>query len=321
MTAHDSLQGVGTALVTPFAGERVDFASLKALVRQQLKGGVSFLVPCGTTGESPTLTDAERVAVIECVVETANGSVPIVAGTGTNDTPHSIAMTKAAKRAGADACLAVAPYYNRPSQEGVYRHVRAMIDEGGLPAVLYHIPGRCGIGIDVGTMARVAKGGGVAGIKETERVSRVTDMRRAFADVGVDVPILSGDDGLTLPMIALGADGVISVASNVFPARVSALVAHARADEGTRARTVHEALHDVVHALFPGAQPNARQSTARHAKRDRQRQRAAAVGHRVRRHTTSPSSGDRRTLTRSFWRAVTAGPRHNRSPHQARSSH
>ncbi len=256
MTGPKPLSGVGTALVTPFKKGDVDLDALKALVELQIKGDVSFLVPCGTTGESPTLTDAERVAVIACVVEAANGRVPVVAGTGTNDTPHSIAMTRAAKSAGADACLAVAPYYNRPSQEGVYRHVRAMIDDGGLPAVLYHIPGRCGIGIDVDTMARLATSGGVVGVKETERVSRVTDLRRAFDDVGCDVPILSGDDGLTLPMIALGAAGVISVASNVVPARVAAMVAHARANKIEAARAEHEALHDLVHALFVEPNPS-----------------------------------------------------------------
>ena len=133
-----SIRGTGTALVTPFTDGELDLVALRKLVETQIEGGVDFLVPCGTTGESPTLTDPERVRVIETVVEAANGRVPIVAGTGTNDTPHSIAMTKAAKQAGADACLAVSPYYNKPTQEGLYRHFRSMIEEGGLPAMLYH---------------------------------------------------------------------------------------------------------------------------------------------------------------------------------------
>ncbi|MDF1702560.1 MAG: dihydrodipicolinate synthase family protein, partial [Planctomycetota bacterium] len=134
-----AIQGCGTALVTPFDGDVVDQAALRRLVEAQIAAGVDFLVPCGTTGESPTLTDPERVQVIETVVDAAAGRVPIVAGTGTNDTPHSIAMTKAAKAAGADACLAVSPYYNKPTQEGLYRHFRAMIDEGGLGEVVVNL--------------------------------------------------------------------------------------------------------------------------------------------------------------------------------------
>ena len=247
-----TITGCGTALVTPFAGDAVDHAALKALVEAQIAGGVDFLVPCGTTGESPTLTDPERVQVIETVVETAAGRVPIVAGTGTNDTPHSIAMTKAAKAAGADACLAVAPYYNKPTQEGLYRHFRAMIDEGGLPAMLYHIKGRTGISIDVDTIARTAEAGGVIGLKETETVDRVTAIRAAC-----DVPIFSGDDGLTWPMMALGAVGVVSVASNVLPGEVSAMVGAAKAKDMDAALGLHDLLAPLFRTLFlePNPQP------------------------------------------------------------------
>ena len=247
-----TIRGCGTALVTPFAGDGIDTEALRLLVESQIAGGVDFLVPCGTTGESPTLTDAERVTVIETVVEQAAGRVPIVAGTGTNDTPHSIAMTKAAKSAGADACLAVAPYYNKPTQEGLYRHFRAMIDQGGLPAMLYHIKGRTGISIDVDTIARTAEAGGVIGLKETETVDRVTAIRAAC-----DVPIFSGDDGLTWPMMALGAVGVVSVASNVLPAEVSALVKAAQAKDMDAALAMHERLAPISRALFlePNPQP------------------------------------------------------------------
>lgn len=247
-----AIRGCGTALVTPFAGDAVDVDALRALVDTQLAGGVDFLVPCGTTGESPTLTDRERTVVIETVVEQAAGRVPVVAGTGTNDTPHSIAMTKAAKAAGADACLAVAPYYNKPTQEGLYRHFRAMIDEGGLPAMLYHIKGRTGISIDVETVARTAAAGGVIGLKETETVDRVTALRAAC-----DVPIFSGDDGLTWPMMALGAVGVVSVASNVLPAEVSAMVQAALAKDVDKALALHDRLAPIFGALFlePNPQP------------------------------------------------------------------
>lgn len=247
-----TIRGCGTALVTPFAGDKVDTEALRLLVESQITGGVDFLVPCGTTGESPTLTDPERVQVIETVVEQAAGRVPIVAGTGTNDTPHSIAMTKAAKAAGADACLAVAPYYNKPTQEGLYRHFRAMIDEGGLPAMLYHIKGRTGISIDVETIARTADAGGVIGLKETETVDRVTAIRAAC-----DVPIFSGDDGLTWPMMALGAVGVVSVASNVLPAQVSAMVRAAHAKDMDAALALHDKLAEISRVLFlePNPQP------------------------------------------------------------------
>lgn len=239
------IRGAGTALVTPMSGGAVDFEALARLVEKQIEAGIDFLVPCGTTGESPTLTDPERIQVIEAVVNAANGRVPVVAGSGTNDTPHSVAMTKAAKDAGADACLAVTPYYNKPTQEGLYRHFRAMIDEGGLPAVLYHIPGRCGIGIEIDTIRRTYEAGGVVGLKETETVARVTAIREVC-----EVPILSGDDGLTYPMMALGGVGVIGVVSNVVPAAMRALVHHALAGEFTKAREIHEQMAPLCRAIF-----------------------------------------------------------------------
>ena len=245
---------MGTALVTPFAGERVDYDAVRRLVRRQIDAGVDFLVPCGTTGESPTLTDEERIRIIEATVEAAaevaGDRVPVVAGTGTNDTRHSVAMTKAARRVGARACLAVAPYYNRPSQEGLYRHFRALIDEGGLPVVLYHIPSRGSAPIEVETVVRTAAGGGVAGLKETGGVERVTRIREACA-----VPVFSGDDGLTLPMVALGAVGVISVASNVVPEEVAALVEAAVRSDLAAARARHERLSPLFRALFLETNP------------------------------------------------------------------
>jgi len=244
-----SLAGVGTALVTPLAGARVDLDALARLVEHQIEAGVDFLVPCGTTGESPTLTDPERVEVIARVVEAAAGRIPVVAGTGTNDTPHSIAMTREARRVGATACLAVSPYYNRPTQEGLYRHFRAMIDEGGLPAMLYHIPSRGSSPIEVATVARVAEGGGVVGIKETGGVDRVCALRA----LGIDV--LSGDDALTLPMMALGAAGVVSVASNVAPREVAEMVERAAAGDFDAARRLHERLLPLFGALFLETNP------------------------------------------------------------------
>jgi 4-hydroxy-tetrahydrodipicolinate synthase len=243
-TAPLTITGCGTALITPFSGGRVDKAALARLVEEQVASGVSFLVPCGTTGESPTLTDAERTEVVATVVEAARGRVPVVAGTGTYSTHHSVHLTQEAKRAGAVACLVVAPYYNKPTQEGIYRHIREIVDKGGLPAVPYHIPGRSVVSIDVETMRRAAAAGGILGIKETGSVSRVTELKRA------GIPVLSGDDGITLPMIALGAVGVISVASNVVPRPVATMVSLAREGRFAPALALHERLSDLFTALF-----------------------------------------------------------------------
>ncbi len=245
-----AMRGVGTALVTPFRGTKVDYEAFERLIERQVQAGVDFVVPCGTTGESPTLTDTERVAVIERTVGVVAGRVSVVAGTGTNDTPHSVAMTRAARRVGADACLAVSPYYNRPTQEGLYRHFRAMIDDGGLPAMLYHIPSRGSSPIDVETIVRVVEQGGVVGLKETGGVDRITRIRERTA-----IPILSGDDGLTLPMMALGADGVVSVASNVVPGAIRELVGFLAAEDYPRARQAHERLSPLFRALFCETNP------------------------------------------------------------------
>jgi 4-hydroxy-tetrahydrodipicolinate synthase len=237
----------------------VDRRALARLVEAQVEAGVDFLVPVGTTGESPTLSDAERLQVIETVVETAAGRVPVVAGTGTYDTAASVRHTREARRAGADASLLVAPYYNKPTQEGLYRHFRACIEEGGLPAVLYHIPGRSVISIDVETVARVAEGGGVIGLKETGGVDRVTRLLERTS-----VPVLSGDDGITLPMMALGAVGVISVASNVVPGAVREMVEECRAGEYDAARAMHVRLSPLFRALFLEPNPVPVKAALRH---------------------------------------------------------
>jgi 4-hydroxy-tetrahydrodipicolinate synthase len=250
-----ALSGCGTALVTPFRGDAVDLIALGQLVEAQIAAGVDFLVPVGTTGEAPTLSEEERILVIAKTVEQAAGRVPVVAGTGGNDTRRSVGLTKAARRAGADACLAVAPYYNRPTQEGLYRHFRAMIDDGGLPAVLYHIPSRTGVSIEIETIARTVAGGGVAGLKETGHVDRLTRIRERAVFEGAPVAILSGDDGITLAMIALGAVGTVSVASNVVPGPVADLVRRARAGEHAAALAQHERLSPLFRALFVETNP------------------------------------------------------------------
>ena len=213
------LQGVYTALVTPFSGGAVDFGKLGELVEMQVSAGVDGIIPVGTTGESPTLTYEEHQQVIETVVKTAAGRCQVIAGTGANSTSEAIAMTKHARAVGADATLQVTPYYNKPTQEGLYRHFSEVADQGGLPVVLYNVPGRTGVAIAIETVVRLCGNNNIVGMKEAggsvERVSAVLDR--------CDITILSGDDALTLPMMAVGASGIVSVASNLIPAQMKQL--------------------------------------------------------------------------------------------------
>ena len=245
------VRGTFTALVTPMRRGKVDLKGVRELVRRQVEAGVAGICPCGTTGESPTLSDAEHLAIVEATVEAAGDRALVVPGTSTNDTAHAVELTARARKAGAHAALAVAPYYNRPSQEGLYRHFRAMADEGGLPLVLYHIPGRTGVSIDVETVARLDRAGVTVGLKEAGgNVDRLTRIREACS-----IPLLSGDDALAVPMISLGAVGVVSVASNVVPAEVVALVEHALAGRRDEALALHERLSPLFRALFLETNP------------------------------------------------------------------
>ena len=213
-------QGVYTALVTPFRNGQIDTDALNRLVDEQVAAGVAGIVPVGTTGESPTLTYEEHEQVIRLVVARAQGKCQIIAGTGANCTREAIEMTKRAKEDGADATLQVTPYYNKPTQEGLYRHFSEVADKGGLPVVLYNVPGRAGVPIAETTVARLSKNPMIAAIKEAggsvDRVSAIKDL--------CDITILSGDDSLTLPMMAVGAEGIISVASNIIPADMVKMV-------------------------------------------------------------------------------------------------
>lgn len=250
-TTMRTAEGVFTALATPFRGDRVDREALTRLVEAQIAAGVAGLCPCGTTGESPTISEDEHREIIETVVAAARGRVPVVAGTGSNDTRHAVALTKQAKAAGAVGALVVSPYYNKPTQEGLYRHFRAVADDGGLPVMLYHIPGRTAGAIEVETVARLWKAGGMFALKEAQgHVDRVTRLREACG-----IPILSGDDALTLPFISLGAVGVVSVASNVVPAELVALVRDALAGRRAEALAAHEALTPLFRALFQETSP------------------------------------------------------------------
>jgi 4-hydroxy-tetrahydrodipicolinate synthase len=216
MAFEQNFRGVFTALVTPMdKSGQIDWESLHSLVESQVAHGIDGLVPVGTTGESPTLNSEEHIQVIEAVVKAAAGRVPVIAGTGANSTEEALQLTRAADIAGADAFLQVAPYYNKPSQEGVFRHFEAIANSTNKPIVLYSIPGRCGIEIAVETVARLAKAcPNIRTIKEAGgEVSRVTELRNSCPEVTV----LSGDDGLIPSFIEAGASGVISVASNLAP--------------------------------------------------------------------------------------------------------
>ncbi len=250
---HPPLTGTITALVTPFLRGHVDTKGLTKLVKAQIQAGVTGLVPVGTTGESPTLSHDEHMEVVETVIATAAGKVPVIAGAGSNSTREAEALTARAHKAGADAMLVVAPYYNKPSQEGLFLHFSRVAESTDRPIVLYSIPGRCGIEIGIRTVERLrAKYPHVCYIKEAGgTVDRVDQLKSALGD---DLVVLSGDDSLTLPFMAVGAEGVISVASNYVPREVAKLVRAAAADQYAKAREIHRRLFPLFKALF--VEPN-----------------------------------------------------------------
>ncbi|HEY1791675.1 MAG TPA: 4-hydroxy-tetrahydrodipicolinate synthase [Opitutaceae bacterium] len=238
-----------TALATPFQGRAVSFADLKRLVEHQVKGGIEGLVPVGTTGESPTLTAEEHLDVIRATVEFVRGRVPVIAGAGSNSTAEAVEYVRLSDEAGADAVLVVAPYYNKPSQDGMFRHYCAVADATDLPVVLYSVPSRCGVEIGVPLIERLrARYKHVAWIKEAGgSVDRVDQIKRALGD---DIAVLSGDDSLTLAMMASGAEGVISVASNLLPREVTRLVDLARKGKFEAAKRLHRRLYPLFKAAF-----------------------------------------------------------------------
>lgn len=247
------LNGTITALVTPFAKDgSVDYGKLKALVEEQVAGGVEGICSVGTTGESPTLDHAEHHKVIEKTIEFAQGKVKIIAGTGANSTQEAIDLTKAAiSMGGSDACLQVTPYYNKPNAEGLYRHFATLADLG-LPVVLYNVPGRAGKEIPLDVVKRLAAHENVIAIKEAagsvERVSAIKNMCPDFT-------VLSGDDSLAIPMISVGAEGVISVASNVIPKEMSDMIRLALAGDFKAAGNAHAKLYPLFHNLFIDTNP------------------------------------------------------------------
>ena len=246
--------GAMTALVTPLKGGEVDCDRLAANVAFQIENGIDGLVPVGTTGESPTLSHDEHDKVIDTVVEAAAGRVPVIAGTGSNATSEAVRLTKHAKEVGADGSLQVAPYYNKPTQEGLYRHFMTIADAADMPMVLYNIPGRCGVAMTAATIARLAKHANVVAVKEA---TGSLDMASEIAQLcdPEKFTILSGDDTLTLPLISVGGKGVISVLSNLLPARVKALADAALAGDLTLARKLHLDLFPIFKGMFIETNP------------------------------------------------------------------
>jgi len=244
-----TFQGTHTALVTPFRNGAFDRTAFVAHIERQIEAGVEGIVPVGTTGESPTLNHEEHAEVIAAAIETARGRCQVIAGTGSNATTEAVALSEKAAEMGASALLLVAPYYNKPSQEGLFRHFRAVADAVELPIVLYSIPGRCGIEIGVDTVARLADAcPNVRCIKEAGgSVERVNQLRNSLPD---EFEILSGDDSLTLPFISAGAVGVISVASNIYPREVGGLVRSALAGDFDEASSLHRVLYPLFKDLF-----------------------------------------------------------------------
>jgi len=234
------------ALITPFAEGEVDFETLRELVNFQIESGIDGIVPVGTTGESPTLSHDEHQKVIEVVVKETAGRVPVIAGTGSNNTTEAIDYTNFAKSVGADGSLQVLPYYNKPTQEGLYRHFAAIAEAVELPMILYNIPGRCGVNMEPATIARLAKIDNIVGVKEA---SGQLDQVSAIA-VSCDLTILSGDDSLTLPIAAVGGKGVISVVANIVPTDVKAFTDTILEGDFATARQWHNKLFGLSKALL-----------------------------------------------------------------------
>ena len=246
--------GVGTALVTPFTrGGELDDAAVRRLGRRQIDAGVHFLCPCGTTGENPTLSDAERLRIVEILVDESGGRLPVLAGAGGYDTKEVIHTAREMARRGASGFLSVTPYYNKPTQEGLYQHYRAFAESTSLPIVVYNVPGRTGVNVEVATLARLAEIPNIVGVKEASgNVSQMCEVCRA---VPLDFIVLSGDDALTLPLMAVGGHGIVSVASNEIPSEMVQMVEAAERNDFAAARAVHARILPLMSINFVESNP------------------------------------------------------------------
>ncbi len=248
------------AIVTPFKNGKLDERAFGDLIEWQIKNGTNGIVPCGTTGESATLTHEEHHRVVKLSVEVAKRRVPVIAGTGSNSTDEAISLTKHAKEAGADGALLITPYYNKPTQEGLYRHYKAVAEAVEIPQILYNIPGRTGVNMLPATVARLAVMKNIVGIKEgSGSVQQASEIAQTCGD---RLTVLAGDDALTLPMMAVGAKGVITVTANVMPKEMAQLVAFFKAGQIDEARQLHFKLSPLFAALFYETNPDSRKRSA-----------------------------------------------------------
>lgn len=246
--------GCGTALVTPFGrGGALDEAGIRRLARRQIDAGIHFLVPCGTTGETPTLTLEERTRIVEIVVEEAAGRVPVLAGAGGYNTHEVIESARRMHGAGVDGLLSVTPYYNKPTPDGLFEHYKAIAEAVPLPIVVYNVPGRTGVNLDVSTIVRLSAIPNVVGVKEAS--GNVTQMCEICRAVPADFLVLSGDDALTLPVMSVGGHGIVSVASNEVPAEMSRMVEFAEQGNFTAARAIHHTLLPLMQINFVESSP------------------------------------------------------------------
>ncbi len=247
------LQGTLTALITPFRNGELDETALRGLIERQIEAGVNGLVPCGSTGESATLSYDEHHRVIEITFDAAAGRVPVIAGTGSNSTREAIDFTLHAKNAGADGALLLSPYYNKPTQEGIYQHYASVAAETGLPLVIYNIPGRTASNILPETIGRLARIENIIGVKESS--GDLDQIAHVVALCPADFSVVSGDDALTLPLLSVGGKGVISTSSNIAPSEVAELVRRFAAGDASGAREIHHRLLPLFDALFCETNP------------------------------------------------------------------
>jgi 4-hydroxy-tetrahydrodipicolinate synthase len=249
-----TFQGSFVALVTPFRNGKVDEAKLRELVELHVANGTDGLIPCGTTGESPSLNHDEHRRVVEIVVEAARGRIRVVAGTGSNSTAEAIALTKHAEQAGAAGALVVNPYYNKPTQEGLYRHFRAVAESVAIPVLVYNIQSRTAVNVETDTLARLAREvRNIVGVKEAS--GSLDQMSQVIAACGPDFSVLSGDDNITLPLLVIGGSGVVSVIANIVPRETADLVHAALDGDWKRARDLHYRLFPLARAAFLETNP------------------------------------------------------------------